>query len=269
MKRLFTSVSITLFALILLALSPARSQESSKPQDTSRCSLNAAQAPMIRGTVKLGMTAQELLPVFPGNNEANKNALDHSEGFPNFGVARLGFFPGKDDRFAGIQSLLVVVFDGRVAEISVNYEQYPVGPQWRKVDDFVAKLSEAFRLPAAGDWRTADYDSKIKILTCSGWSLQPGSEAWERDSSPCLIRRTEVSCKNGPQHMKRRSGKSLSPRVEESIGRRNLGSGSQEGQSCPHALGTIISSLENVRSECGRVFTSQVWREGDERTAAV
>lgn len=175
MKRLFTSVFMTLFALVVLALSPAQSQESSKSQNASRCSLNPAQSPAIRGTVKLGMTAQELLPLFSDSNEMNKNALDHSGGFPNFGVARLSFYTGKDDRLAGIQSLQVTVFDGRVVEITVRYDEYPVGPQWRKVDDFVARLSEAFRLPAAGDWASTggnDYDSKT--LTCIGWEITAG-----------------------------------------------------------------------------------------------
>jgi hypothetical protein len=170
MNRVF----ITLFALVLLALAPAQSQETPKPQNTPRCSLTSAQAPTIRGSVKLGMSMQELLSVFPGKNEVIKHALDRSEGFPNFGVARLNIYTTNDeDRFAGIESIDATVFDGRVAEIRVSYLTYPRGPQWLKVDDFIAKLSEAFTLQAAEDWGfSGDTNFDSKTLTCSGWEIE-------------------------------------------------------------------------------------------------
>jgi len=119
------------------------------------------------------MSAQELLSALPGTSEEFKHALDTSEGYPNFGVARAGFNTANDmDRFAGIGSISVVVFDGRVTEITVSYHQYPRGPRWLKVDDFIAKLSEAFTLPAAGTWSLTGDREHDKSLTCSGWEIQ-------------------------------------------------------------------------------------------------
>jgi hypothetical protein len=120
------------------------------------------------------MTTQELLSVFPGSSEDIKRALDTSEGYPTFGVAKMGFYTANDkDRFAGIQVINVVAFDGRLTEIMVGYHTYPRGPRWLKVDDFIAKLSEAFTLPSAGNWSlTGDTDHGPKSLTCSGWEIQ-------------------------------------------------------------------------------------------------
>jgi len=133
----------TLFAVTLIALTPARSQEPAKSQSLP----TPAQAPAIRG-IKLGMSAQEILSLFPGSGERPdiKYALDHSEGFSNYGVATFSFHlknhtPADKLRFAGVNILSVTLFDGRVAELWVDYtsrEDHPSGPTWFNVDDFIA-----------------------------------------------------------------------------------------------------------------------------------
>jgi hypothetical protein len=96
------------------------------PKNTSKCSLTAAQAPAIRG-IKLGMSAEEIVSIFPGSSQRPeiKMALESSEGYPNYGVARLYFqlptYPTvAKGRFAGIDGISVTLFDGRVAELQVN-----------------------------------------------------------------------------------------------------------------------------------------------------
>jgi len=96
---------------------------------------------------------------FPGLSPQNVVASAQRE--PNYGVARLSYqvyspsLPPKE-RFTGIDSIGICLFDGHVTEITVRYagdNSYPVkGPFWKNVDDFIAKLSEAFGLPMAGDW---------------------------------------------------------------------------------------------------------------------
>lgn len=158
---------------------PAQPQASAQPQNTSKCSLTPSQAPAIRG-IKLGMSGEEILSLFPESNQKPeiKTVLESSEGYPNYGLARLYFQPAMypliaKDRFAGIDGIGVTLFDGRVAELQINYAgraSHPRGPSWPNVDDFIAKLSEVYSLPAARDWRTVAQD--YRVLECSGLSIE-------------------------------------------------------------------------------------------------
>jgi hypothetical protein len=141
--------------------------------------LTAAQAPAIRG-IKLGMSTEGILSLFPesGQKPEIKTALGNAEGYPHFGVARLSFqlstYPTiAKDRFTGIDAVSVTVFDGRVAELLVNYagrDSRPRGPFWPTVDDFIAKLSEVYALPGARDWLQAAQD--YKVLKCNGLDIE-------------------------------------------------------------------------------------------------
>src|SRR5690242_2998343 len=140
MSRIF----MTVFAIVLApiaesAQTPIQPQAPAQPQNTSKCSLTAAQAPAIRG-IRLGMSTEEIVSIFPGSSQRPeiKMALESSEGYPNYGVARLYFqlltYPTvAKDRFAGIDGISVTLFDGRVAELRVNYagrDSRPRGPLW-------------------------------------------------------------------------------------------------------------------------------------------
>jgi hypothetical protein len=125
------------------------------------------------------MSAEEVFALFPGSAERpeNKNPMLSAQVPPNYGVARLSFWlatylsPAKE-RFSGIDSISITLFDGRATEIAVTYTGYPKGPYWSNVDDFIAKLSEAFALPGARDWFQSGGDQFSKTLKCSGFEIR-------------------------------------------------------------------------------------------------
>lgn len=148
-------------------------------QNESMCTLTISESPAIRG-IKLGMSVDQLLSLFPGSHERdhNKRALENSQAHPNFGIARLGFQPSEyssavQERFAGISWISVVAFDGQITEIMVSYQDPPKGPRWPHVDLFIAKLVETFGLPDLAEWLSTGVQSKT--LKCSGFELRAGA----------------------------------------------------------------------------------------------
>ena len=167
---------ITLAAIVSIAV-PTFSQTSNQ----SPCGLTINQSPTVRG-IKLGMTAEQVFALFPESAERpeNKNAMSAAESSPNYGVARLYFqlsqYPSSArGKFAGIDSISTTLFDGRVTEVRVDYagpNSYPSrGPAWPSVDDFIAKLSEAFALPGAKDWLQS-VSQFSRTLKCGGFEIQ-------------------------------------------------------------------------------------------------
>lgn len=145
--------------------------------DKRRCTLTVRQFPGIRGT-RLGMTAEQVFALFFGSGERteNRTAISSAAGYPNYGVATLflqpAALPEAKEKLAGIASMSVILFDDRVTDIRVSYlgpSSYPKGPYWLKVDDFIAKLSEAFALPNAKEW--IEHSETSKTLKCDGFDL--------------------------------------------------------------------------------------------------
>ena len=162
--------------IIVSVLVPAFGQTSGQPPDQSRCTLTQDKSPAVRG-LRLGMGAEQLFALLPEGN-VNKNAVESAEGHPNYGVARLffqpPFFPSDArDRFAGIDSIQITLFDGRATELGIGYagpNSHPArGPVWRNLDDFITKLSETFALPQAKDW--LEHNQWAKTLQCTGFTL--------------------------------------------------------------------------------------------------
>jgi hypothetical protein len=169
----------TLLTLLVIVFIPVAvgAQTAGQSSTPTECTLTLDKSPTIRG-LKLGMTAEQLLALFPGSSE-NSNAqlaIDRAQGYPHYGVASISFqgeyYPGFKDRFAGIASINTTLFDGQVVELQINYagpHSLPRGPGWEKVDDFLAKLKEAFHLPDAKDWQ---YKSAVsKTLKCNGFEI--------------------------------------------------------------------------------------------------
>ena len=152
----------------------------SQTSNQSTCNLTITQSPAVRG-IRLGMSAEEVFALFPGGAESpeNKNAMLSAQVPPNYGVASLYFYlwaypPPSKERFSGIDSISITLFDGRATKISVAYTGYPKGPSWFNVDDFITKLSEAFALPGAKDWLQSDQFSKT--LKCSGFEIRASNQ---------------------------------------------------------------------------------------------
>lgn len=170
MKRIFLAAVFTLTAIA------AYGQTQTTLPGISPCTLAAAKAPAIRG-VKLGMKIDDVLALFPGSAEKDeiKSAIAKAGGYPNFGMVNIFVGPREystKDRFAGIADFRFVFFDGRVDQYEVEYESLPGGPAWRRVDDWVTKLVDAFGLPAVTDWSVDQIIPSRKSLRCDGFQLQ-------------------------------------------------------------------------------------------------
>ena len=169
---------ITLFT-ITLALVPSFGTVHAQAPDQQRCTLTVDQSPAVRG-IRLGMVTEQVFALFPGSSERpeTKNAIASAGGHPNYGVVGLYFQPftypsAAMERFSGIESISITLFDGRVTDMRVVYagsSSYPRGPAWSNVDDFIAKLSEAFALPGAKDW--LQLSESTKTLKCNGFDLE-------------------------------------------------------------------------------------------------
>lgn len=163
-------------SLIVVLFPQAFAQAQSEQQAVSSCTLTLAQSPAVRG-VKLGMPAQELFAMFPGSAEKAgiKSAMAKADGYPSFGFVEISFYTNEyptTDRFAGVSHYGVDFLDGRILRYEVNYSYPPVGPRWNRVDDFIAKLTEGYNLPAARDWAVDPNASYQKSLKCNGFDVQ-------------------------------------------------------------------------------------------------
>ena len=170
MKQIF------LAAVLMSTSLAAHGQVQTTPSGISPCTLAVAKAPAVRG-VKLGMKIDDVLALFPGSAEKDeiKSTIAKADGYPNFGIVSIFVGPREystKDRFAGIADFRFVFFDGRVNQYEVEYESPPGGPAWRRVDDWVTKLADAFGLPAVTDWTVDQYIPSRKSLKCDGFELR-------------------------------------------------------------------------------------------------
>jgi hypothetical protein len=134
----------------------------------TRCTLTEATAPSIRG-LRLGMTVDELLAVFPGiaKKRDMKSVIERAKSTSAADASYLGFDPTTDgdaQRFAGVDSLSAGIYKSRVVDLSVQY----VGANWQNIDEWIARLSESFRLPSAQSWTDGQSEAPSKILKCDG-----------------------------------------------------------------------------------------------------
>ncbi|MEK6304032.1 MAG: hypothetical protein AABO41_25295 [Acidobacteriota bacterium] len=137
-----------------------------------RCTLTEATAPTVRG-LKLGMTTQQVVDLFPAvikrremKDDIEKAKAGGSE------VVYLAFEPAGDgggDRFAGVASVVTGLQKNKVVDFSVTY----VGPTWSSIDEWVARLAEAFKLPNAL-WVAGPSENPNKVLRCSGIEIEAG-----------------------------------------------------------------------------------------------
>src|SRR5258708_40263616 len=112
-------LAVPMLAAVFVAITGS-AQASAQNQNPSLCSLTPTQSPSIRG-IKLGMSVDQVLSIFPESSQRPeiKAALGSTEGYPNYGVARLWFqlstYPSIcKDRFAGVQQISLVLFSGCV-----------------------------------------------------------------------------------------------------------------------------------------------------------
>jgi hypothetical protein len=165
----------TLFALTIFLAATSLVYGQSAPTQPSQCSLKLAQSPSVRG-IKLGVTAEDLLALFPGRaSEYGAMSVSQADNFPHFGVIGFDIVPSRystKERFAGIGYFNFVILDGRVAQFEVHYQGPPNGATWRNIDDFIAKIADAFQVPAAKNWTANQSIPSTKELKCDGFQMR-------------------------------------------------------------------------------------------------
>ena len=170
MRGVFLSVLVILFAADII---PARS--SPRPGEEKPCRVPVSKSPSVRG-LRIGMSAAELLALFGRGDDAQLRArLGGDKGPPRYGVESATFtvsdYPGVKG-LAGVSSVSVNLFDGRVFSFFINYagpSQTLIEP-WGHVDQLIDKVAKAYNLPGASAWLPADAQQR-KELSCDGFTV--------------------------------------------------------------------------------------------------
>jgi hypothetical protein len=134
------------------------------------CTLTIAQAPVVGG-LRLGMTPEEVLALFPGSSADNEVRSQISRPASALGVASFTLNPGKygsKAAYVGISHITVSLLDNRVSNFNIGYN----GPEWKHVDQFVAKFIKGTNLPPAEAWEAyVGMDTQLKTLKCNGFEI--------------------------------------------------------------------------------------------------
>jgi hypothetical protein len=136
-----------------------------KPKEI--CTLHRDQSPDIGG-LKLGMTSQQVLGFFPGSEQTAEVRMDLNQPPTRFGETRFAIRPdayASKANYEGIRMITFTFLDGRVSDMNVTYN----GPEWKNVDEFVAKFSKGKTLPDA--WEAYPGMDTLKMLKCDGFEV--------------------------------------------------------------------------------------------------
>jgi len=187
MKRI--AIGLVSFALITI---PAYLTATSQPAQT-RCSLTEADSPSVRG-LRLGMTAEQVIALFPGSakNKEMKAASDKARSTTGSETVYLSFDSSTSaikERFADVGSISVGFYKDRVKDLDVDY----VGTSWT-IDEWVAKLSETFKLPGLEAWVAGPSENPNKVLKCNGIEIEAATQG---GGASIRIRDTEYSMREG------------------------------------------------------------------------
>ncbi len=152
--------------LLILGVSVVKAQEGGPV-----CGLSTAQVPGI-GELRLGMTAEQVLALFPGSGQDPAVRASLSKPPTPVGTSNFSIKPDNyqsKDKYVGISRIAFSLLDGRVSTISISYN----GPEWPNVDKFVEKVTEGTSLPPSGEWRAyPGLETQLKYLTCTDFEIR-------------------------------------------------------------------------------------------------
>ena len=175
---------LVLFALASMMITDTQLTDRAVAQ--SRCGLTEATAPGVRG-LKLGMSVEQVAALFPGSakRKETKDALAKAKSASE--VVRVTFEPsdGGKDQSADVASFSAGFLKGKVIDLSVQY----LGPEWKSVDEWIAKLSETLGLPGVNNWQPGPSETPNKVLRCSGIEIEATVEG---GGGSITIRSTET-----------------------------------------------------------------------------
>jgi hypothetical protein len=162
--------TVTAFLALALTSMTAHGQIAAPQSGRSGCTLTEANAPVIRG-VKLGMTVDQVVGLFPGSSKTRetKDAIDRAKAAPPSETVYIALDApmaktGSDD----VSGVSVGFTQGKVTDFSIIY----VGTTWRSVDEWVGKLAESLKLPAASTWVVGPNETPNKVLRCRGLEIE-------------------------------------------------------------------------------------------------
>jgi hypothetical protein len=164
----FTKLLLSAACLACLATA-ARAQ--------AACTLTVDKAPSIRG-LRLGMTLGEIKSFAP---DIRVTDLGFGES-----IATLNWLDKADPaRFKGVNAVFLHFVDERVTVFSVVYDP---SVNWESTSQFVAKVSEALKLPPA--WEGGD----SKTMVCDGFKItaQPNNISLGIPDADKVVRRRRV-----------------------------------------------------------------------------
>jgi hypothetical protein len=175
--------NVLLIAVMLGSVSTAAAQTSNAAA-SGECKLKLSQAPEIRG-IRLGMTVNEVLAVFPGadKNESIRQRLSQAR----FGLSTVNVVPSiyqSKEKFLGVSSVDVGFLDGELNSFAVLYN----GPDWKTSDQFASKVADALKLPGIEFWKESG--TYGKALTCEGFLVRLQMTP-ESGSNVILVRNLE------------------------------------------------------------------------------
>ena len=135
----------------------------------SNCSLTQPAIPAIEG-LRLGMSRDELLALFPGSKE-DPDVKRYLVRQPDqFGDAELVIRPSNyrpKDEPVRVKQISFDLLDGRVYRFNVGYN----GPQYRNVDDFIRTLTDGTPLSRIEEWQPFTGMENLKIIKCKDFEI--------------------------------------------------------------------------------------------------
>jgi hypothetical protein len=150
---------------------PVTETNNSAVTHQATCDLSLAQAPAIN-SLKLGMTVEEVLALFPGSMDDVEVRTNLSAPPSPLGVSSLVIRPAKfqsKGQFTGINQITFTLLDGRSSSFSIGYN----GPEYSHVDKFVSRFIKATDLPAIDQWEAyVGMDTQIKTLKCTDFEIR-------------------------------------------------------------------------------------------------
>jgi len=182
-------------------------------QDEGTCKLTLAAVPAVEG-VKLGMTSEEMVSVFPGSKDDPEVRTVLQRPPSKLGVSELLIRPAKyakttakpEDGLA--TQIVATLLDGRVSTLTVNYN----GPEWPNVDSFVQKFVEKTNLPALDQWSAySGLDNQLKILTCKEFEVRLFAGGEKGNANYISLRDLEADKKLKERRKKAREQASPTP----------------------------------------------------------
>jgi hypothetical protein len=140
-------------------------------QESSACTLKASEAPVFNG-LKLGMTPEEILALFPGSKDDPELRSKLSAPPGKLGNLTFLLTPSKYGSAANykeISRINISLLDARVSNFTINY----VSPQSTDLDKFIEKVSKGKKLPPPDQWKPYEgMDTQMKTLECNGFSVR-------------------------------------------------------------------------------------------------